>query len=79
MWRIALKALFGWFAGWIGGFLQRRKLASETQRADKAEAKVGQDEQIIKAEKDRSDVDQKVLDAGAGAATRDMRDHWNEP
>src|SRR6185437_10270833 len=32
-----LKAALGWFAGWIGGYLQRKKLASETARADTAE------------------------------------------
>lgn len=54
---LILKAAFGWFAGWIGGYLQRRKLASEIQRADKAEAQAQADEHVIAAGKIREEAE----------------------
>jgi len=55
-----LKAALGWFAGWIGGYLQRKKLASETARADTAEQTVAVQAHEIHATEVRNDVDEQV-------------------
>lgn len=79
------KAALGWFAGWIGGYLTRRKLASETARADTAEQTVAQQQTVIR----NADVRQEVVnetaklpsapavrvgDAPAGTAASKLRD-----
>lgn len=79
------KALIGWFAGWIGGYLTRRKLANETQRADRAEAKAQADEHVIAAGNIRAEAEaaaqalpdaprQTVGQAREGTAAGELRD-----
>lgn len=51
-------ALLKWALNWLTGWEQRRKLASETQRADKAEAQVEVDEHVIAAGKIRAEAEQ---------------------
>ena len=78
------KALIGWFAGWIGGYLTRRKLANETQRANQAEAQVQADEHVIAAGNIRAEAEaaaqalpdapvQQVGQAQAGTAAGELR------
>lgn len=85
---LILKAAFGWLAGWLGGYLTRRKLANETQRADRAEAQVDADEHVIAAAKIRADAEsaaqslpdaprQQVGNAQEGTAAAELRDgNW---
>jgi hypothetical protein len=53
-----LKTVFGMLANWVGGYLQRRKLASETARADTAEATVKVHQQELQNEKVRNHVEE---------------------
>lgn len=81
---VIFKALIGWFAGWIGGYLTRRKLASETQRANQAEAKMAADEHVIQAGNIRAEAEaaaqslpdakpQQVGQAKEGTAAGELR------
>lgn len=80
MWSIAFKALFGWIGDLLSGWLMRKHLAEQTQRADTAEAKTAQDEQIIKVQESRSETDQAVDSAGVDAARKQLRDDgFNQP
>lgn len=78
-------ALLKWALGWLTGWEQRRKLASETARADRAEAQVDADEHVIAAAKIRADAEsaaqslpdaprQQVGNAQAGTAAAELRD-----
>lgn len=52
--------LFNSLLGWLSGWFTRRELKQQTQRADAAEAEKAQDEQVIKQQETRHDVDQAV-------------------
>lgn len=81
-------ALLKWALGWLTGWEQRRKLAAETQRADRAEAQVQADEHVIAAAKIRADAEaaaqslpdapaQRVGNAQEGTAAAELRDgNW---
>ncbi|MGN6312867.1 MAG: hypothetical protein ACTHMO_03795 [Rhodanobacteraceae bacterium] len=81
-------ALLKWALNWLTGWEQRRKLASETQRADKAEAQVQADEHTIAAGKIREKTEheaqnlpevpaQRVGDAVPQSAAGQLRDGWS--
>lgn len=78
-------ALLKWALGWLTGWEQRRKLASETQRANQAEAKVDADEHVIAAGNIRAEAEaaaqalpdapaQQVGQAQKGTAAGELRD-----
>jgi len=85
---LILKAAFGWFAGWMGGYLQRRKLASETARADTAEQTVREQTTVIHNAQVREEVTNetaklpdrpavRVGDAPADSAAGKLRDEFS--
>lgn len=71
-WLLELLAKWGlgWLANWLPGFLTRRKLDQQTVRADKAEAKVEQQQQVIHEQEVRHDVEQQVEEEPAAPAQR---------
>lgn len=80
-------ALLKWALNWLTGWEQRRKLASETQRADKAEAQAQADEHIIAAANIREEAEheaqnlpdapaQRVANAAPGTAAGQLRNDW---
>ncbi|HET7332345.1 hypothetical protein [Dyella sp.] len=73
---VALKALVGRMLGRGAPPAPDLKVIAE---ASHAQAQVQQDEQIIAAEKDRAEVDEKIAAAGPGAAADDMQQYWNDP
>ena len=66
---------------WLEGLLGQKPAPDPqlTAQASRATAQAAQDEQIIKSQEVRSEVDQTVGDRGAATARDDMRQHWNEP
>jgi len=74
-----------WAIGWLTGWEQRRKLARETARADKAEAQVEADEHVIAADKIREEAEQaaqslpdapqqQIGNAKPGTAAEELKD-----
>lgn len=83
-------AILLWLAKLVGGeafklvvsrLLFRQQAASPplTAEASKAEATVKEQEQELRGEKTRDQVDQSVTDDGAAVARDDLRDNWTNP
>lgn len=83
-------AILLWLAELVGGeafklvvsrLLFRQQAASPplTAEASKAEATVKEQEQELRGEKTRDQVDQSVTDDGAAVARDDLRDNWTKP
>lgn len=88
MLRFLFSAIFGSLFKLITGWWQARQLQKQTGRAINAEAKVTQENEIIKTQEVRHEIDQKVAaepeappqqvgDAAAGTAASVLRDKWS--
>lgn len=82
-------AILLWLAELVGGeafklvvsrFLSRQQAASPplTAEASRAEATVKEQEQELRGEQTRDQVDQSVTNDGAAAARNDLRDNWTK-
>lgn len=86
-----MSAILLWLAELVGGeafklvvsrWLFRKPAAASpplTAEASRAEATAAEQEQELRGEQTRDQVDQSITNDGAAAARDDLRDNWTKP